>query len=71
VRKYIMTYKMKTNKAMRKRFKRTATGQLKRTRPGRRHLLTKKTSKRKMQLRKPGLIDKTMLKTYSMMMGNA
>jgi len=41
---------MKTKKAIRKRFKKTGTGKLMRTKQGRRHILTKKTSKRKRQL---------------------
>jgi len=42
--------KMKTNKSVKSRFKVTGTGKLKRTRPGRRHILTKKTAKRKRHL---------------------
>lgn len=56
--------KMKTKKALQARFKLTGTGKLRRTRPGRRHILTKKTSKRKRQLARPALVDKTILKTY-------
>ena len=63
--------KMKTKKAVSSRFKLTAKGKLKRARPGRRHILTKKTSKRKRHLKKPGLVDKTLIKTYKRMMGIA
>lgn len=61
--------KMKTNKSVKSRFKVTATGKLKRTRPGRRHILTKKTSKRKRQLRRPAFVDQSQQKTYLRMMG--
>lgn len=61
--------KMKTKKALAARFKLTATGKLKRNRPGRRHILTKKTSKRKRQLARPALLHESMLKTYKRLMG--
>ncbi|MBJ7449966.1 MAG: 50S ribosomal protein L35 [Parachlamydiales bacterium] len=56
--------KMKTRKAVASRFKLTATGKLKRTRPGRRHILEKKSSKRKRHLASPALVDNAFLKTY-------
>lgn len=59
---------MKTNKAVKSRFKVTGTGKLKRSRPGKRHILTKKTPKRKRQLRTDALVDKSQLKTYKRMM---
>jgi large subunit ribosomal protein L35 len=61
--------KMKTKKAVSSRFKLTGTGKLKRTRPGRRHILTKKTSKRKRHLKKPELVSSAQEKTYKRMMG--
>lgn len=61
--------KMKTHKASKARFKVTGTGKLKRQRPGRRHILTKKTPKRKRQLAKPALVDESILKTYKRLMG--
>ena len=42
---------MKTKKAIRNRFKKTGTGKLMRTKQGRRHILTKKSSKKKRQLK--------------------
>jgi len=60
---------MKPKKAMLARFKVTGTGKLLRTRPGRRHILTKKASKRKRRLRKNALVDKGKLKTYKHLMG--
>ncbi|CAN5229084.1 50S ribosomal protein L35 [soil metagenome] len=50
--------KMKTNRAAAKRFKKTASGRIKRKRGYLRHILTKKTSKRKRQLRKSGYVHK-------------
>lgn len=60
--------KMKTKKAVAARFKVTGTGKLKRSKAGLRHILTKKTSKRKRQLSKPALVDDSQLKTYKRMM---
>ena len=45
--------KMKSNRGAAKRFRRTASGRIKRKRGYLRHILTKKSSKRKRQLRKP------------------
>jgi len=60
--------KMKTHKAVAARFKVTAKGKLKRSRPGKRHILTKKTPKRKRQLSRPALVSKGQLKTYKRLM---
>ena len=60
--------KMKTHKAVAARFKVTGTGKLKRRHPGRRHLLTKKASKRKRRLKKDVLVDKGQLKMYRSLM---
>jgi large subunit ribosomal protein L35 len=49
--------KLKTNRAAAKRFRKTANG-FKRAQSHRRHILTKKPSKRKRQLRSPSLIAK-------------
>lgn len=48
--------KMKTNRGAAKRFKRTASGRFKRIQSHRRHILTKKGTKRKRQLRNPALV---------------
>ena len=45
--------KLKKNKAATKRFRLTKSGKVKRGKPGRRHLLSHKTAKRKRQLRRP------------------
>ncbi len=44
--------KQKTNKSAMKRFKLRKSGSIKRHKQGRRHILTKKSAKRKMHLRK-------------------
>lgn len=54
--------KMKTNKAASKRFKKTGTGELKRMKAYKSHILTKKTAKRKRNLRKSALTDATNIK---------
>lgn len=43
--------KVKTHSGAKKRFKKLKSGEIKAAKPFRRHLLTKKTSKRKRQLR--------------------
>ena len=49
--------KMKTNRGAAKRFRRTASGGFKRGQSHRRHILTKKSSKRKRQLGMPAEIN--------------
>ena len=50
--------KMKTRKAVAKRFKVTAKGKLKRSHAYAGHILTKKSAKRKRNLRKADLVHK-------------
>ena len=52
----------KTKKAVAKRFKITGTGKILRRHSGMRHLLSSRKSKRKRQLGKAGLVDKTDMK---------
>lgn len=61
--------KIKTKKAVAARFKVTKSGKLKRTRPGRRHILTKKSSNRKRKLRKKVIYDSGIFKTYENLLG--
>lgn len=61
--------KMKTKKAVAAKFKVTGTGKLLRSKPGKRHLLAHKSSKRKRQLGNPGLVFETQAKTYKRLMG--
>ena len=55
---------MKTKKAIKKRFKVTGTGKLTRCKQGRRHILTKKTSKRKRHLKKQTLVSEAFADKY-------
>jgi large subunit ribosomal protein L35 len=48
--------KMKTHRGAAKRFKRTGTGKIVRSRSNKQHILTKKTSKRKRRLRKSAVV---------------
>jgi large subunit ribosomal protein L35 len=48
--------KMKTHKGATKRFKLTASGKVKRFKAFKSHILTKKSPKRKRNLRRPGVI---------------
>ena len=54
--------KIKTSKAASKRFKLTGTGKLKRNKAYKSHILTKKTTKRKRNLRKAAMTDSTNVK---------
>ncbi|MBO5564949.1 MAG: 50S ribosomal protein L35 [Lachnospiraceae bacterium] len=49
--------KMKTKRAAAKRFKVTGSGKLVRFKANKRHILTKKSTKRKRSLRQPTVID--------------
>lgn len=53
--------KLKTNKAAAKRFKFTKSGKVKRSKAYRSHILTKKTTKRKRNLRHAGYVHETNL----------
>ncbi len=54
--------KMKSKKAMTKRFKKTGTGKVKHKRAFKSHIMNKKSAKRVRQLRKKGLVHGTDLK---------
>jgi len=49
--------KMKTHRGAAKRLKRTGTGKIARSQEGKRHILTKKSSKRKRRLSKQALVS--------------
>ena len=51
--------KLKTSRAAAKRFKKTGSGKLVRNKAYRRHILTKKSTKRKRNLRKDIVVDAT------------
>jgi large subunit ribosomal protein L35 len=54
--------KIKTSRAAAKRFKKTGTGKYKRMKANKSHILTKKSTKRKRNLRKAMIIDATTAK---------
>jgi len=54
--------KMKTNRSAAKRFKMTGTGKLKRSKAYKSHILTKKSAKRKRNLRRPAMTDDSNIK---------
>jgi large subunit ribosomal protein L35 len=60
--------KMKTHRATAKRFKKTASGNYKRSHAFHTHILTKKSSKRKRKLRKGTLLHPTLIKTMRKLM---
>ncbi len=49
--------KMKTNRGAAKRFRVTSSGRVKRAQSHRRHILTKKSNKRKRHLREPAAVQ--------------
>ena len=55
-------HKVKTSRAAAKRFKKTGTGKLKRMKAYKSHILTKKSTKRKRNLRKAAMTDSTNVK---------
>ncbi len=50
--------KIKTNRGAAKRFRKTGTGKIRRNKAYTSHILTKKSTKRKRDLRKSTLVDK-------------
>ena len=54
--------KIKTSRAAAKRFKKTGAGKLKRNKAYKSHILTKKTQKRKRNLRKATVLDQSNVK---------
>ena len=61
--------KIKTNRAAAKRFKVTGTGKLKRSKAYKRHILTKKTTKTKRNLRKAAIVDATNVRSEERRVG--
>ena len=57
--------KIKTNRGAAKRFKITGSGKIIRSKAFANHILTKKSTKRKRNLRKSGLVDSTDRKNVS------
>ena len=56
------------SKSAAKRFKKTGTGEFKRNKANKRHILTKKSPARKRGLGKSGLVDKTQVGTVKKML---
>jgi len=56
--------KMKSKKGIKGRFKLTGTGKLMRNKSGLRHILTKKSSKRKRHLKKQAVMSKAVAGKY-------
>jgi large subunit ribosomal protein L35 len=63
--------KMKSHKASKKRFRVTASGLLKRTQAGKKHLNSHKTGKRKRHLRSPIIDGGKLAKKYVEAMGGS
>ncbi len=62
--------KVKTRSAVKKRFKTTAKGHLKRKKAYTSHILTKKSTKRKRKLRQGTLVHSTQEKTVKSMLNS-
>ena len=60
--------KLKTKRAAAKRFTKTGTGKLKRNKAYKRHILAKKSTKRKRNLRKAAIMDETNSKVMKKIM---
>jgi len=60
--------KVKTNSAAKKRFKRVGKNKIKRASALRRHILTKKTRKKKRQLRQGGYVASVNVKEISLLL---
>ena len=60
--------KMKTNASAKKRFKVTGTGKIKRKHAFKSHILTKKSTKRKRNLTKAGLVHDGDMKNVKLML---
>jgi large subunit ribosomal protein L35 len=60
--------KMKTHRGAAKRIKRTASGKLKRHKAYKSHILTKKSTKRKRNLRKAAVVSKADAKVLEQML---
>jgi large subunit ribosomal protein L35 len=63
--------KMKSHKGAAKRFKKTGSGGFKRKQSHLRHILTKKSTKRKRHLRNKCLVDKVDVPAVARMLPNA
>ncbi len=62
--------KMKTHRGAAKRFKKTGTGKITRSKNNKQHILTKKSAKRKRKLRKSTLVATVDVKRVKQMLPN-
>jgi large subunit ribosomal protein L35 len=62
--------KMKTHRGAAKRFKKTGSGKFARSKSNKQHILTKKTTKRKRDLRKSEMVSKVDEKRLKQMLPN-
>ena len=62
--------KIKTNRSAAKRFKKTSSGKLVYRKSHASHILTKKTTKRKRNLRKDHIVDKTNVREIKLLLPN-
>ncbi|MFP4110157.1 MAG: 50S ribosomal protein L35 [Desulfonatronovibrio sp.] len=63
--------KIKTNRSAAKRFKLTGTGKVKRRKQNLRHILTKKSAKRKRKLGKSALVDSANINAVKRLLPNS
>jgi large subunit ribosomal protein L35 len=63
--------KLKTNRGAAKRFKKTASGGFKCNHSHRRHILTKKSTKRKRQLRSPYMVHDSDVRAVARLLPNS
>lgn len=61
--------KAKTHKGAKKRLKVTKSGKIKRYQAGKGHLLSTKSAKRRRRIRRPDLVDSTLVKKYRLHLG--
>jgi large subunit ribosomal protein L35 len=61
--------KIKTNSGSKKRFALTGTGKIKRKHAFKSHILTKKSTKRKHNLTRTGLVDKSDMNNIRLLLG--
>ena len=62
--------KMKTHRGAAKRFKKTGTGKIVRSKSNKQHILTKKSPKRKRRLRQSALVSRADTKRLKQMLQN-
>jgi large subunit ribosomal protein L35 len=60
--------KMKTHRGAAKRFRKTASGKIVRSKSNKQHILTKKSSKRKRSLRKSAIVESVDAKRVKQML---